>query len=217
MPRAARIVLTGVPHHVVLRGNNRRRLFSYPKDYRYFIWLMNQSQPACDIEVHALCLMQNHVHLLLTPPGKSGLAGFIKRTAQRYAQVRNKRYSTTGKLFEQRYYAKPIQSESHLAIATAYIDLNPVRAGALTDAASYDWSTFRLHAGFSCRSVGLKALWSPTDWYRRLGRDPNAQAAAYREWAAECLERDEWDAVRKDPKPPSGGAPTRPNRSRAAG
>ena len=217
MPRAARIVLAGVPHHVVLRGNNRRRLFSYPKDYRYFLWLMNESQPACDVAVHGLCLMQNHVHLLLTPPGKSGLASFIKRTAQRYAQVRNKRYSTTGKLFEQRYYAKPIQSEAHLAIATAYVDLNPVRAGLVEDPASYEWSTFRIHAGLTCRTVGIQSVWSPSDWYRRLGRDPNQQAVVYRDWAAECRERDDWSAVRKDPKSPAGGAPTRPNRSRAAG
>lgn len=216
MPRTARQVLEGVPHHVTLRGNNRRRLFSYPKDYRYFVWLMSVSLGACSIEMNGFCLMQNHIHLLLTPFEERALGGFIKRIAQRYAQVRNKRYSTTGKLFEQRFYSKPIESESHLAVATAYIDLNPVRGGIVKDGAEYLWSTLRLHSGLQC-SLGLEALWSPTEWYERLGHDPNERAARYRSWIAECQARDEWDVMKTDPPPPKGGPPTRPNRSRAAG
>lgn len=40
MPRSRRRVLPHVPHHVILRGNNRRRLFSYSSDYNYFLRLM---------------------------------------------------------------------------------------------------------------------------------------------------------------------------------
>jgi len=216
MPRRARQVLEGVAHHVVMRGNNRRRLFSYPRDYKFFIWLLGDGLRRCSIEVNALCLMHNHVHLLLTPLDASALGAFVKRIAQRYAQVRNRRYSSTGKLFEQRYYSKPIESESHLAIATAYIDLNPVRAGLVDDVEAYTWSTARVHSGAYC-AAGLHTIWSPTDWYQRLGRGPNERTAAYRQWIAECLRRDEWEPMRRDPSPPKGGAPTRPNRSRAAG
>ena len=216
MPRAAREVLEGVPHHVVLRGNNRRRLFSYPRDYRYFIRLMNQYIPACHIGVNGLCLMPNHVHLILTPFEESALGAFIKRASQRYAQVRNKRFSSSGKLFEQRFYSKPVKSERHLAIATAYVDLNPVRAGIVDDAAAYRWSTFRIHAGLSGSVIGLEALWSPTNWYERLGRDPNERTDAYRRWVEECRERNDWASVQRDPPRPKGGAPIRPNRSRAA-
>ena len=216
MPRAPRQVLEGVPHHVVLRGNNRRRLFSYPRDYSYFIWLMREHVDAAAIELNGCCLMQNHVHLLLTPLHRKGLAAFIKGTAQRYAQYRIKRFSTTGKLFEQRYRSKPVKSEQHLAVATAYIDLNPVRASIVEEGSSYRWSTLRIHAGMGCLVPNLVALWTPTLWYERLGRDPNRRASAYRDWLLECLARDEWETALRDPEPPTGGAPTRPNRSRAA-
>jgi len=217
VPRAARQVLEGVPHHVVLRGNNRRRLFSYRRDYLYFVSLMSRHLPGASILLNAFCLMPNHVHLLLTPLERASLAAFIKRTAQRYAQVRNKRYQTTGKLFEQRYYSKPIKSEQHLAIATAYIDLNPVRAHLVDDGARYAWSTLRLHSGLRSIPTSLQALWTPSDWYRSLGRDSHGRASAYRNWIDECRERDEWDAIREDPPRPKGGAPVRPNRSRASG
>jgi len=217
MPRAARQVLEGVPHHIVLRGNNRRRLFSYPRDYLFFISLMSAQLSRSGVCAHALCLMPNHVHLLASPFTQDAFGRFVKRVAQRYAQVRNKRYGTTGKLFEQRYYSKPMKSEAHLAIATAYIDLNPVRANLVDDGNDYKWSTHRIHSGLPCFTPGLTRLWTPTDWYLRLGQEPAARAAAYRDWISECRERDNWDEIRRDPVSPKGGAPTRPNRSRAAG
>ena len=216
MPRAPRQVLEGVPHHIVLRGNNRRRLFSYPRDYLHFIRLMDRHLQISEMALHALCLMPNHVHLLLTPFEETALGTFVKRVAQRYAQVRNKRFAASGKLFEQRYYSKPMNSERHLAIATAYIDLNPVRAHLVEDGNEYEWSTHRIHCGLACPTRSLSSVWSPSDWYRGLGTDPGTQAAAYRDWVADCRARDEWDEVRKDPLAPLGGAPTRPNRSRAA-
>jgi REP-associated tyrosine transposase len=216
MPRAARRVLEGVPHHVVLRGNNRRRLFSYPRDYLFFLALMNRHLSGTEIKAHALCLMPNHVHLLLTPMHMEALGDFVQRVAQRHPQVRNKRFGTTGKLFEQRFYSRPIASESHLAIATAYIDLNPVRARLVADGNKYEWSTYRVHSGLTGPSHGLSKLWTPSDWYLRLGPDPNARAAVYRAWIADCRERDEWQKMRSDPPSPTGPAPTRPDRSRAA-
>jgi hypothetical protein len=36
MGRRRRIAIPRQPHHVILRGNNRRRLFSCPVDYRFF-------------------------------------------------------------------------------------------------------------------------------------------------------------------------------------
>jgi len=160
--------------------------------------------------------MPNHVHLLMTPFETCALSDFVRRVAQRYAQVRNKRFGTTGKLFEQRFYSKPIASESHLALATAYIDLNPVRAGLVDDGGEYPWSTYRIHSGLSELTRGLTNLWTPTCWYQGLGKNSDGRAAAYRRWIADCRARDTWDEVRRDPPGPNGPAPTRPDRTRAA-
>ena len=131
MPRSARTVLAGVPHHVVLRGNNRRRLFSYPRDYDRLLSLLGRQLDEGGTSLHAFCLMTNHVHLLVTPEEEAVLGRFIKGFAQRYAQVRNRQTKASGKLFEERFYSKPIASEQHLALATLYIDVNLSRAGML--------------------------------------------------------------------------------------
>lgn len=216
MPRTARSVLPGIPHHVILRGNNRRRLFSYPRDYRHMLRLMARQIEMGDVALNAFCLMSNHVHLLVAPRDESSLARFVKGVAQRYAQIRNRRLRASGKLFEERYYSKAIQSEAHLALATAYIDLNPVRAGIVRKADDYRWSTFGVHAGSAPVSLNFD-LWSPSSWYLGLACDNAGRAAAYRSWAEQRLALDEWKGVKSDPTAHDGPAQRRPDRTRAAG
>lgn len=66
MPRRARVVLPNVPLHVIQRGNNRAVCFHAEEDFAFYLeWLAGAAREhACD--VHAYCLMTNHVHLLLT-------------------------------------------------------------------------------------------------------------------------------------------------------
>ncbi len=210
-----RIVVPGAPHHVVLRGNNRRRLFSYPREYEHFLSLLRTQLQAGLVSLHGYCLMSNHVHLLLTPTEPRSLSNLVKPVAQRYAQARNKRFNGSGKLFEQRFFSKPMKSETQLAITTVYIDLNPVRAGLTHDPASYAWSSFAVHAGLAAHRLMADMLIA-SPWYDALGTDARSRARAYRSYAAECLARDDWAEVRKDPPGPRGSSPTRPNRSRAA-
>jgi len=216
MPRTARTVLPGVPHHVILRGNNRRRLFSYPRDYDHWLYLIGRELETGDVALNAFCLMRNHVHLLATPEEESALSRFIKGVAQRYAQRRNRRLRASGKLFEERYYSKPMQSEAHLALATAYIDLNPVRAAITKTGDGYRWSTFATHAGSTPPSPYVR-LWSPSSWYLGLAPDSAGRVAAYRAWTEQRLAMDEWKDVQSDPIADVGPPARRPDRTRAAG
>ena len=40
MPRIARAVASGFPHHVVQRGNNRQSVFFYEEDRRRYLTLL---------------------------------------------------------------------------------------------------------------------------------------------------------------------------------
>ncbi|WP_305801816.1 transposase, partial [Thiolapillus sp.] len=72
MQRRPRIVLPGVPLHLIQRGNNRQACFFTEDDYRYYLeWLITYAKDA-GCAVHAYVLMTNHVHLLLTPTTASG-------------------------------------------------------------------------------------------------------------------------------------------------
>ncbi|MBI2896590.1 MAG: transposase [Deltaproteobacteria bacterium] len=216
MPRTARVVNPGWPHHVVVRGNNRRRICSYPSDYRRLTELVEDASRRERCFVHALCLMSNHAHIIVTPPTNLGLSSFVRRFAQPFAQRRNRQRDGSGKLFEQRFFSQCIGSDEQLAICTAYVELNPVRAGLTADPGEYLWSTYRLHARDSRPSMIRSRLLTPSPWYLALGADDEARSRAYREFVAavDAAER------RPDDAPPDLAKSTRrlerPDRTRAA-
>jgi putative transposase len=190
MARKLRLVVPQFPHHVVVRGNNRRRLFSFAGDYMRFLWDLRYAVQCTGCLLHGITLMCNHAHLLVTPPDAPSLPRFVKRFSQRYAQYRNARRRATGKLFEQRFFSVPILDDRQLAITTVYADLNALRGGLVDDPVDYRWSTYALHAGDPARSKIPRSLWTPSPWYEGLGKSVEDRAAKYREWVASCRARD---------------------------
>lgn len=183
MPRRPRIhtVVPGLPHHFIARGNNRRVLFSYPRcRYRYLGYLADAAK-RFGILVHAFVLMTNHVHLVVFVPSALALARFAHSVHGRYSLWRNRERGGSGKLFEARYDAIPIESERQLAATTAYLELNAVAAGIVADPADWIWSSYALHAGLPPRAELLESIWTPTDWWLGLSSDPDLRSARYRE------------------------------------
>jgi len=178
--RKRRKVVPDSPHHVVHRGNNRRRLFSYPRDYHRLLFDLRVAVRQTRCTVQALCLMANHVHLIVTPPEPHALSDFVKLFAQRYARHRNDQRNSSGKLFEGRFWSEPIKSTFHLAVATMYIDRNPVASGFKNPAEDFRWSTCALHWTGNANDKAISDLWTPSFWYLSLGRSAEERALEYK-------------------------------------
>jgi putative transposase len=179
MPRTARLVAPGLPHHVYLRGNNRRRLFSSFDDRLRFLRCLAGGLERSACELHQLTLMNNHVHLIAVPPTTAGLSELVARTCQRYAQTRNAVRNASGKLFEERFHSKILEDDEALMAVTLYNDANGFRAGLSKEPFGHEWSTAPLHAGLPRARVWME-LWRPSPWYRGLGADGETRAARYR-------------------------------------
>jgi putative transposase len=181
MRKRRETIVPHVPHHFILRGNNKRRLFSFPWEYRLFLQLLAEAAYDNRVQVHAFALMQNHVHLVVTPRTQRLASRFVQNFAHRYAIQHNKRRERTGKLFEQRFVSKPLNAAA-LAICTAYVDLNPVLSGTRTQ---LKWSSLPLHVGLRTRVRLPRGLWTPSPWYLGLGKTDAARQAAYRKFLVE--------------------------------
>ena len=85
------------------------------------------------------------------------LGEFMKTLLLRFSRWFNTKYERTGALWESRF--KSVLVEDGLAARTmaAYIDLNPVRAGMVTDPAEYRWSSYGEAMGGGPRGNGKKA------------------------------------------------------------
>ena len=144
MSRQARVVAEGVPHHVTQRGNNRQDIFLTDDDRRFYIDLLRDRSAQFGVAILGYCLMTNHVHLVAVPRHRDSLAKALGQTHWRYAMRFNRRYHRSGHLWQNRFYSCPLGA-SHLLAALAYVDLNPVRAGLVGEAAEYPWSSARAH------------------------------------------------------------------------
>ena len=174
MARLPRLTLPGHLHHVIQRGNNRQNIFADREDFEVMLSLMADNAPKFEVAVHAYVLMDNHFHLLVTPASVTSLPQFMQAVGRRYVQYFNRRHSRTGTLWEGRYRCTVLQPDRYLLPCMAYLDLNPVRAGCVAQAADYPWSS---HAHW----LGLRheRLLTPHALYWALGNTPFAREAAY--------------------------------------
>lgn len=115
--------------------------FQAEEDYLVYLSLLGSLMPKAG-RLHAYCLMTNHVHLLLSPATTVACALLMRALAHRYAQFFNKKYVRTGSLWEGRYRSCVVESDSYILACTRYIELNPVRAGLVSSAGDYAWSSY---------------------------------------------------------------------------
>lgn len=175
MPRRARILLPGVPVHLIQRGNNRSACFYAGEDYLFYLDHLNEQAAKHACQIHAYCLMTNHVHLLLTPGKTDSLGKLMKALGQRYVQYVNRTYRRSGTLWEGRFRSCLLQEDAYVLACYRYIELNPVRACMVEHPAEYRWSSYRVNAQGEEGCIAAHAL------YLALGSQEDERRSAYRE------------------------------------
>ena len=144
MPRAARIVFPGVPHHITQRGNRRQPVFFTDDDKALYLRLLSKWAQKAGLILWAYCLMDNHVHHVGVPQSETSLAGAIGETHKAYTKIINEREGWRGFLWQGRFSSYPMDVP-YLYRAMRYDELNPVRAKIVENAADYRWSSARAH------------------------------------------------------------------------
>ena len=144
MPRSTRLIIPNVCHHALQRGNNRQDIFLEKGDRFYYLKWAGQLSVQYQVPIMGYCLMTNHVHLLVLPRSEWAMINFMKLLGQRYTQYFNRKYRRSGKLWENRYKLHPVDPAGYYVVLK-YIEMNPVRAGLVSDASAYAWSSARYH------------------------------------------------------------------------
>jgi putative transposase len=85
------------------------------------------------------------------------LSEFMKTLLQRFTRWFNRTHERSGTLWEERYKSVIVESGVAVRTISAYIDLNPVRAGMVTDPAAYRWSSYGEAIGGGAKGNGKKA------------------------------------------------------------
>lgn len=204
MPRKLRIEYPGAIYHVMNRGDRREPIFRDDADRKRFLETLGETCVKTDWQVHALCLMGNHFHLVVETP-KGNLVAGMKWFLGTYTARFNRRHELFGHLFSGRYKALLVDAASpgYFRTVCDYVHLNPVRAQLLTPEESlrdFAWSSYPEYLKPPTRR------WPWLRVERLLGelRLPKHSAACRREFARQMEERrrqesggEEWTAIRR--------------------
>jgi putative transposase len=172
MPRIARVVVPGLPHHIVQRGNNRQDVFFAADDYRAYLDLLHEQSQRFGLHILAYCLMTNHVHLIALPGSEQALARAVGRTHWLYSRYINRLHGRSGHLWQNRFFSCPLDAD-HLLHAARYVERNPVRAHMVRLPWRYRWSSAAAHTGEGephevLDMVGWRRLFRPAAWKKML-------------------------------------------------
>jgi putative transposase len=136
--------------------------------------------------------MPNHVHLLVTPREGEGVAMMMQELGRRYVRLFNDTYQRSGTLWEGRYKAAMIDSERYFLTCQRYVELNPVRAALVGDAADFPWSSPR-HSAVGVRN----RLVTPHEIFLSLGPEEAARRSAYAALFSDPIPAQEIERIRE--------------------
>ena len=175
MPRRPRIVIPEVPLHLIQRGINRTPIFFDDADYRCFLRALLWASSRTGCALHAYVLMNNHVHVLLTPGEAVSPVRMMQSIGALYVGYINQRYARTGGLWERRYRSSVVASPRYFLACSRYIELNPVRAGLAVDPSQFRWSSYHRNA---LGRADPMLVSHPV--YQSLGKTDSSRQEAYR-------------------------------------
>ena len=146
-------------YHLYNRGVNKQPIFNDKQDYAVFLNLFKRylgATPAKDqkgreypwygdsMVLHAFCLMPNHFHLLIFQRDKNAMTDFLRAVNSSYGMYFNNKYKRQGPLFQSRFKASMIDSQTYLDHISRYIHLNPGKGRYQT----WQPSSYQYYAGF---------------------------------------------------------------------
>lgn len=133
MARANRHFIPGQVWHLTHRCHKREFLLKFSKDrLRWMQWLY-ETKKRYGLVILNYVVTSNHIHLIVYGKDDNGtIPKSVQLLAGRTGQEYNQRKKRKGAFWEDRYHATAIETGEHLLRCIIYIDLNMVRAGAVS-------------------------------------------------------------------------------------
>lgn len=169
MPGRIIPLVNGEIYHIFNRGNDKRHIFTQPRDYKRFqktfhyyqfggpkprfsnfsAGSLNPFKPTLEnklVEVLCYCLMPNHFHFLIRQLKNNGISIFLGQLSNSYTKYFNIKYERIGPLLQGAFKAVLVESDEQLLHLSRYIHINPIVAGLARNLDEYPWSSYKEYA-----------------------------------------------------------------------
>jgi putative transposase len=153
-------------HHVVTRGNNKRRIYEDDRDRWFFCITVDRLAKKYGWTILAYALMDNHYHLVICV-GDRGLSDGMCELNTGYARAYNARHGRINHLFGKRFWSRRIKTDASVLNTVRYVVQNPRRAGGAKPLHAYVWTSYAATIGLAFARIkvdhdALLALFGPT-------------------------------------------------------
>lgn len=141
MARPLRLSFENAFYHITARGNRREKIFYSDRDKEIFLKKLEEMLIKYSMICQAYCLMDNHYHLFIktTQPNLSQGIHYLNSSYTNW--FRNK-HQITGPIFQGRFKSILVDADNYALMLSAYIHLNPLRAGIIRQLKDYPWSSY---------------------------------------------------------------------------
>jgi putative transposase len=128
--RHPRRIVSGAYYHVTQRFNRLELSFAEPGMKDLFIQVLKEAREKYDFQFSNLCIMDNHVHMLIKPSekDKSTLSKIMQWIFGVFAMRYNRIKGYLGHVWHGRFRSKVVETVNYFINTFFYIASNPVRA-----------------------------------------------------------------------------------------
>ena len=140
-----RVFKVGALHHIYQRTVGGYLIFYSVRDFLVFFTIFCTVARKYDIVVLGVCLMYDHIHVLVKAPSREAMSAFVREYTSRFSRQRNVRYQRKGQYFRHRFGSAPKVNEKKARTAISYLYNNPVEKKLCNRAEEYRWN-FLLYA-----------------------------------------------------------------------
>jgi putative transposase len=129
--------------------------------------VLGQAQQRTPLPLLAYCLMPNHFHLVVGPVENQRLSRFMHWLTATHSKRWHSRHATagTGPVYQGRFKAFPVQTNTYFINVCRYVERNAVRARLVSTAEEWPWSSL-VHDRQNGNVVALNPwpIPKPSDW-----------------------------------------------------
>jgi putative transposase len=127
------------------------------------------------IRLLAYCLMPNHFHFVIWPYKDGDLSRWMQWLLTAHVKRYHHEKGTSGRIWQGRFKAFPIQQDRHLLTVMRYVERNPVRANLVKRSAEWRWSSLSDRERAIVQAIqSVSPVTKPPNWVA-LVDEPHSQ------------------------------------------
>lgn len=137
-----RIYLENHCYFVTVNAFNKRNIFKLDRFKMLYLETLDYCRKKFKFQLFGFVIMRDHIHLLLTPPGKYTISDVMHHVNGVFANKYNKITKNSGRVIQRKFWEHIIRNKNDFEEKLNYIHNNPVRAGLVKNLEDWKYSSF---------------------------------------------------------------------------